>query len=305
MMSACEQSSQESCRSSAVRIAVVQGALPDDWRTIHERLNRRANRFTGFLLKSFACSATFGGVLVAGGLLAVAIAHYFPGMSPYSLSCAVILPALLAGAAAGQWSGNLFLRFYLRLDDATRRGFATRLSLARCPAEWPAYMKRWLFTGDWLSAPGYDLRLPYVRMYVRGDAPLTCREEDALWREIHGNISGDSLWEAGTNIREISYPDELPSWAKKVENGDGFTDLGERIGQAEASEWVMHLWRRASRQWPALGANDYPEKARRECFEMHSLTLADGREALIVVLRPVSFVLEMDAGTADRHEAAA
>ena len=292
-MTAYEHVGKYSTRGTALRIAVVQGALPDDWRTIHERLNRGSHGFAGFCLKCFAGLATFSGVVLVGGALAAVIAHFFPGISPYYLSCAVILPALLAGAAMGQAGGNLFLRLYYRLDDETRRGFATRLSLARCPAGWPKYLKRWLFTGDWLGSPAYDLRLPYVRIYVQGDAPLTCREEDSMWREIHGNISGDSLWEAGTNIREISYPRELPSWAKQVEKGDGFADLQKRIGQNEASQWVMHLWRRACRQWPALGANDYPEKARRECFEMHSFTLTDGREALVVVLRPVSFVMEL------------
>lgn len=274
-----------------VRIAVVQGNEPEDWRSIYNRLDRSAGM--EFLLKGFAALFTFMGIFSVAGLLAAIAFKLFPNVSPYYLSAGVILPGLLGGAALGQAGGNLFLRLRFGLDSATRRGFATRLSLARSPDAWPASVKRWLFTGDWLGSPAYDLRLPYVRIFVKGDAPRTCREEDAVWREIHGQISGDSLWEAGANIREISYPSELPAWAREVEKGDGYSDLEKRIGPDEANAWVMHLWRRACRQWPALGANDYPEKARRECFEMHSMPLSDGREALVVVLRPVTFVAEL------------
>ncbi len=212
----------------------------------------------------------------------------------YLLCSVIILPALLAGAAAGQSAGNLYLRLALGLDDATRRGFATRLSLSRCPREWPASFKRWLFTGDWLGSPAYDLRVPYARIFIEGEASLSCSDEDGLWREIHRTVSGDDLWEAGANFREISYPRQLPAWATEVEGGDGFADLQKRIGRGEAADWVMHLWRRACRQWPALGANDHPEAARRECFEMHSLVLSGGRKALVVILRPTSFVMELE-----------
>jgi hypothetical protein len=279
-----------------VRIAVVQGSAPDDWRTVYERLNNSSKQLATVLAKGSAAVAAFAGIAAVSGLLAMAILEAHPDISPHYLACAVILPGLLAGAAAAQFAGNLFLRLWFRLDDSSRRGFATRLSLGRCPADWPAFLKRWLFTGDWLGSPAYDLRLPYVRIYIEGDAPETCREEDYLWREIHGNISGDSLWEAGTNIREISYPRELPSWARQVENGDGYAELRRRIGSAAASEWISHIWRRACRQWPALRVQDYPEQARRECFEMHSVALTGGRNALVVVLRPVTFVLELEDG---------
>jgi hypothetical protein len=288
-----------------IRIAVVQGSEPDDWRDIYDRLTSSSHSLAALLLKASAAVAVFAATAAVSGALALAILHCKADISPYYLASAVILPGLLAGAASGQMAGNLFLRLWYRLGGAARRGFATRLSLARCPRDWPAYLKRWLFTGDWLGSPAYDLRFPYMRIYIEGEAPLSCREEDALWREIHGYISGDSLWEAGTNIREISYPKELPAWARQVENGDNFADLRKRIGKNAASEWVMHIWRRACRQWPALGANDYPEQARRECFEMHSVPLADGRDALVVVLRPVAFVAELEDAKQDAGHIAA
>lgn len=286
-----------------IRIAVVQGNEPEDWRRIYNRLDRSSGM--EILLKGSAALFTFFGIFSVAGVLAAIAFNLFPNVSPYYLSACVILPGLLGGAALGQTGGNLFLRLRFGMDSATRRGFATRLSLARSPDSWPVSVKRWLFTGDWLGSPAYDLRLPYVRIFVKGDAPHTCRDEDALWREIHGQISGDSLWEAGANIREISYPSELPAWAREVEKGDGYSDLEKRIGPDEANAWVMHLWRRACRQWPALGANDYPEKARRECFEMHSMPLTGGREALVVVLRPVTFVAEMTHEHREEKELAA
>ncbi len=288
-----------------LRIAVVSGAEPENWRSIYRRLNGKSRLLASFLLRSAAALATFAGMFGVAGLVAAVIVHLLPDVSPYYLAAFVALPALLSGAACGQIGGNLFLRLWYRLDDANRRGFATRLSLARSPQEWPVWMKRWLFTGDWLGTPTYDLRLPYVRIFVEGSAPVTCREEDALWREIHQNISGDSLWEAGTNIREISYPRLLPDWAHEVEKGDGYSDLKAKIGPDEASAWVRHLWRRACRQWPALGAQDYPEQARRECFEMYSLPLSGGNHALVVVLRPTTFVQELDLSAKETTGAAA
>ncbi|MCD7897773.1 MAG: hypothetical protein LUG50_14040, partial [Planctomycetaceae bacterium] len=84
-----------------------------------------------------------------------------------------------------------------------------------------------------------------------------------------------------------------------------YSDLQAKIGDAEASAWVQHLWRRACRQWPALGACDYPAEARRECFEMHQVSLHDGRDALVVVLRPSTFVLELEEETQARAGIAA
>ncbi|MCD8351533.1 MAG: hypothetical protein LUC93_13075 [Planctomycetaceae bacterium] len=302
-MAACESNTTSSHRQSGVRIAVVQGAAPDDWRRIHERINTSSKQTLMLSLAATAAGCTFAGMFGVALGIALAIIHVMPEISPYYLAAAVMLPSLLCGAAAGQAGGNLFLRFRFRLDDATRRGFATRLSLGRCPPDWPIALKRWLFTGDWLGSPAYDLRLPYARIYIAGDAPASCRDEDALWREIHGEISGDSLWEAGTNIREISYPSVLPAWSRLIEKGDGFADLQKRIGPEEASAWVLHLWRRACRQWPVLGDGDFPATARRECFEMHFLSLSGGRDALVVVLRPTAFVSE--AGAAGSEESIA
>lgn len=281
-------------RQTQLRISVVQGAEPEDWRVIYSRLNKRSQKLMTMMLKTSAAAGTFFGLFATSAALALTIYKIEPAISPHYLVAAVILPGILVGAATGQLAGNLFLKVWNRLGNSTRRGFAMRLSLGRCPLSWSVFLKRWLFTGDWLGHPAYDLRLPYLRIYIKGNAPETCREEEALWREIHKHISGEEVWEAGANIREISYPQELPGWVKDISNGDGFADLQHRIGRRAASEWVQHLWRRACRQWPSLGANDYPERARRECFEMHSLILSGGREALVVVLRPVNFVHELE-----------
>lgn len=274
------------------RIAVEQGAEPTDWQDIYERVDRRANGLAPVLVKAAAATSTFAGIFMAAAALALGISRVYPEISVYYLACFVLLPALLAGAAAGQAGGNLLFRLWFGLDDASRRGFATRLTLARAPETWPAEVRRWLFTGDWLGTPAYDLRLPYARIFVVGAAPATCREEDALWREIHDALSIDCLCEIGGNHREISYPRELPAWAKQIGRGDGFDELQKRIGADRATEWTAHLWRRAVKQWPALEAEAFPGGNRPECFELHSLNLAGGREALLVALRPANFVEE-------------
>ncbi|MCC8167559.1 MAG: hypothetical protein LIQ31_15830 [Planctomycetes bacterium] len=120
-------------RHSPVRIAVVSGAEPDDWRRIYDRLNSSRHRLTALLQRTTVAVSTFVGVIAVAGLIAVGIVHLNPEVSPYYLIGGVMLPALLAGAACGQAGGNLFLRLWFRMDDATRRGFATRLTLARCP----------------------------------------------------------------------------------------------------------------------------------------------------------------------------
>lgn len=292
-------------RRDANRIAVNHGAEPQDWQDIYNRLNDRAAKFSAFLFGGSVMGSTFFGLFAALGVLAYAARHLFPDISIHSLACLVCPPAFLVGAAAGQKGGNIFMRLWFSLSEETRRGFATRLTLGRAPAKWPATLRRWLFTGDWMTPPHFDARLPYVRIFVMGDSPATCKDEDELWREIHGEISGDTLWEAGANHREISYPRHLPSWAKNVGKGEGLDDLKSRIGDRTAVDWVTHLWRRACKQWPALNSHEYPLQARRECFEIHSLVLSDGREALVVVLRPSNLAQELAGIAGSEDELAA
>lgn len=287
-------SSPARTRSGPNRIAVASGAEPGDWQTIHDRIDSRPAKLTSTLVNVSAAAATFLGLFATIAMLASAIWWIYPDTSAYYMACFVVPPGFLVGAAAGQAGGNVFLRLWFGLDDATRRGFATRLTLGRAPGHWPGAVRRWLFSGDWLGAPACDMRLPYVRIFALGAAPATCREEDELWREIHGTISGDSTWEAGCNHREISYPQELPAWVRQVNKGDGVEALQKRIGRQAASDWVAHLWRRACRQWPALGDGSLPDAFRRDCFEIHSLALSRGREALVVVLRPTETPAEAE-----------
>ncbi len=288
---------------SSRRIAVDSGAEPGDWQTIYDRLNRRAISMASVLTKTSAAGGTFLGIFAVAGILTMIVEAIHPRVSPYYLACFVLPPALLAGAAAGQASGNLFLRAWFGLGEATRRGFAARLTLARAPAEWPSEVARWLFAGDWLETPSLDHRLPYARLFIMGSSPATCREEDELWREVHDAVSCGSLLEPGANHREISYPRQLPAWARQVGRGDGLDELATRIGAGAANEWATHLRRRASRQWPILGSGGTAGMERRECFELHSLALSGGREALLVVLRPAGFVDEAAAHGANRQAA--
>ncbi len=293
----------DSISPSSHRIAVDGGSEPGDWQAVYDRLNRRANGLAAVLVKSVAAAGTFAGIFAVAGLIAAGIQYFHPMISPYYLACFVLPPALLAGAAAGQASGNLFFRTWFGLPEASRRGFAARLTLARAPEAWPAEVRRWLFAGDWLGTPTLDLSLPYLRVFILGPAPATCGEEGELWREIHASVACDSLIEAGANHREISYPRQLPDWARRVEKGDGLAELEKRIGAGAATEWARHLWRRAGRQWPALGADEFPGRDRRDCFELHSLSLSGGREALLLILRPAGNAHEAAAREAERRAA--
>ncbi len=262
-------------RHETNRIAVDHGAEPQDWQTIYDRLNDRAAKFSSVLFGGSVMGSTFFGLFAALGVLAYTARYLFPDMSVHSLACLVCPPAFLVGAATGQKGGNIFMRLWFGLSDEPRRCFAPRRTLGRAPEGWPATLRRWLFTGDWRTPPHFDARLPYVRIFVMGDSPATCRDEDELWREIHGEISGDTLWEAGANHREISYPRHLPSWAKGVGKGEGLDEMKRRNGD------------------------------RRDCFENHSLSLADGREALGVVLRPSNLSEEFQDMVGSEDELAA
>ncbi len=289
----------------ANRIAIQNDVEPEDWQDVFEHMEKCSAAFSYFLFNSAVGVATMTGMFAVMAGLTALLAVFFPYVPQTYLACFTIPPALLAGVASGQFGGNCFLHFQFGIDQETRRGFATRLTLAHVPEDWPLQVKKWLFTGDWLKSPIYDPRLPYVRIFVSGKAPATCAEEDCLWREIHHKVSGDSLWEAGANYREISYPQQLPSWARKVEPGDGVAELDERLGQKVAREWIDHLWRRACKQWPLLGSGDYPTTARKECFETHHLYLFGNREALLVVLRPSFFAEEVQDKTLDKEDSIA
>ncbi|MDR1611985.1 MAG: hypothetical protein LBT97_04285 [Planctomycetota bacterium] len=285
----------------SAKIAIHNDVEPDDWQMLYERLQKRSNRLERILFHGFVLLSTLVGLFAAAGALACVILSACPEISSVYLACFILPPGCLLGAAMGQRGGNRFLRLWYGLDEATRRGFAARLTLARAQAQWPRSTKRWLFTGDWLTVPEYDHRLPYVRIFVSGSQPKTCKDEDALWREILGNVSGDGNWEAGANHREISYPSQLPGWARKIDAADGAGELERRIGENTARDWIGHLWRRAARQWPLLGSAEFPLHSGRRIFETHYLPLSGEREALVVVLRPAGFASETEA---DRGEAA-
>jgi hypothetical protein len=270
-------------------------------------MNKRPKWLEKAAFQTAVALSTLFGLLGTSGVLFHVVVSLYPTISSVYLACFTIPPGFLVGAALGQAGGNRFLRLWHGMNEATRRGFATRLTFARAPQSWTRATKRWLFTGDWLAAPEYDHRLPYVRIFVSGRQPASCAEEDTLWREILARLSGDAEWEAGANHREISYPSQLPGWARTIDLADGARELENRIGKTVANDWVAHLWRRAARQWPLLGAAEFPAGAKKEAFETHYLTLSKNREALIVVLRPASFAheVEMEREAADTKNIAA
>ena len=283
--------------SGAKRIAIVNDIEPGDWQDVFEVFQIRTERFSSFGFNAAVGIGTLSGLFGVVALFVSILGVFFPFVPQTYLACFVLPPGLLAGIAAGQGAGNAYMRLWFGINQATRRGFATRLTLARAPEGWPEVVTKWLFTGNWLKTPDYDARLPYVRVFVSGNAPKSCAEEDALWREIHSRVSGDGLWEAEANHRELSYPTTLPGWARLIEPGDGVHQLDIRLGRETSRQWLEHLWRRACRQWPLFGGGDYPVDARRECFEAHHLHLQGGREALMVVLRPSCFAAEVYEAT--------
>jgi hypothetical protein len=285
------------------RIAVVSGAEPADWRKLYDRIDGRPVGLTVFLANASVVVVTLGTLLAVAMCMAWGIWKIYPGIAMHVLACFVVPPAFLCAAAGGQGAGNLFFRIWFGMDNAARRGFAARLTLGNAPEQWPGMVRRWLFSGNWLGAPACDHRFPYMRIFVLGDAPATCAEEDAIWRDVHQALCGDARIESGCNHREISYPAELPKWSRHAGAGDGLDALRARIGALAADEWVAHLWSRANRQWPALGESAFPAAERRDCFEMRHLSLPGGREGLAVILRPP--VMPEAAIIAERMHAAA
>lgn len=299
-----EGMNKASNRRSA-RIAIQNDVEPEDWRDCYERVDATKPPLAKAMFHAVVGAATLVGLFVSFGAIMLLLSRLLPDISRFSMGCMLLPPAFLAGAGMGQVGGNVFLRLWLRMDPSTRRGFAMRLTLERADGAWPVFVRRWLFTGDWLAAPDFDARLPYVRIFTAGANAKTCSEEAVFWNEVLGRLAGEGAWEAGANHREISYPEKLPAWSRSIADGDGVEGVEKRLGREAAREWIGHLWRRACRQWPHLGTREYPDAARKGVFEAHYLELSQGRTALIVVLRPAHLADEVAAETVVAHSIAA
>ncbi len=69
--------------SPGIRIAVVQGSEPDDWRDIYDRLTDSSHRLVSILLKSSTALAVFIATAAVSGALALLVRRCNPDISPY------------------------------------------------------------------------------------------------------------------------------------------------------------------------------------------------------------------------------
>lgn len=212
---------------------------------------------------------------------------------PLSLSLeffalAALLPCVLGGAALSHLAGNMLLRILTGLSDKERRCLALHLPWRSTPAEWPRYLRKWMYTGDWLVEDfGSDL-LPYVRAFITGPAPESLETELDLWAELMSGTragGGGHDFEVGHSVREMACVQRLPSWAKDVMPGMTLQDLELQLGKA-GREWAMSLIRRAARRKKIFHHIDLEGDLHEVSFEFHFCEMDAGREGLLVIIRP-------------------
>jgi hypothetical protein len=201
---------------------------------------------------------------------------------------AALLPCVLGGAAISHMAGNTLLRILTGINDKERRCLALHLPWRSTPAEWPRYLRKWMYTGDWLVENfGSDL-LPYVRAFITGSAPENLESELDLWAELMSGTRTGSAghdFEVGHSVREMACVQRLPSWAKDVMPGMTLRDLELQLGKA-GREWATSLIRRAARRKKIFQHIDLQGDLHEVSFEFHFCEMDAGREGLLVIIRP-------------------
>lgn len=234
-----------------------------------------------------------GGVFFASTALLMGLAWGGFHVLPIALSVdvfvlAALLPCVLVGSAISHLAGNFFLRLLTGINDKERRCLALHLPWRSTPTEWPRYLRKWIYTGDWLVENfGGDL-LPYVRAFITGSTPCDLEEELDLWAELMSGtpfgMGGHGL-EVGHSVREMACVQRLPSWARDVMPGMTLHDLELQLGKA-GREWAVSLIRRASRRKNIFCHVDLGGDLHEVSFEFHHCEMGGGREGLMVIIRP-------------------
>ncbi len=264
--------------------AVDRPELADLLKRIDHRIPSAENVFPVAVGGSVLSVLLVGFALLQEGLVRLA-----PMTPAWILLPTALIPAALLAVAMGHLAGQWSLRGVSGLSEGERKCLALYIPHARAPEHWPRAFRNWIYGGDWLSGPGAESVFTYTRVFLVGDAPGSIEEELEIWTQIYSGVGGGLRGgvEAGHAVRELACLEKLPSWARHLEAGTTLPDLLNRLGRA-GREWAEGLLRRASVKHPAFRNEARGACSLREArFEFHYCLLRGGREALVVMIRPV------------------
>jgi hypothetical protein len=210
-----------------------------------------------------------------------------PSMHSVLVACMVWLPSLLFSAVCGHAAGNIFMKRYMGLEPSERRCLALHLPRSQAPGNWPAFLLNWIYCGDWLVENCDDELLPYVRAFITGNTPVSIDEELAIWYELMAElpIHVSRGMEVGFSVMELACLPKLPEWARTVSPGSSLADIESRLGVA-ARKWAQCLVRRAITKLPRMNEICQASRLSEISFDFHYTSLGEGREGLMVVIRP-------------------
>lgn len=261
-----------------------------DTKTI-TRILKRARR-AAWRLKWLFPPLVVGSFLSVGaglGWLGAAGARLvLPDVAPAMAWGMAALPAALLAATFTHGFGNLAIRALSGLGRQSRQCLALHLPWNRAPREWPKFFRRWIYCGDWMIESSASALTPYIRAFVTGPELRGIDDELAIWNELmQGAARGRQMesWETGHSVRELAKVDALPAWARDVTPGMGLGDMERSLGAA-GHAWAVNLLKRAAMRKRSFGRIDFAGDLHEALFEFHYCRLSQGREGLLVVIRP-------------------
>jgi hypothetical protein len=233
-------------------------------------------------------ASVVGGLLGTYALAQGVLYRLGPAMPGWLALMTAFDPSALLALAAGHLAGQWCLRAACGLSEGERKCLALYIPHTRAPHHWPGAFRNWIYGGDWLSDSRTEELFTYTRAFLVGSAPESIEEELEIWTQLYSGVGGGLRGgvEAGHAVRELACLEKLPSWARHLEPGTTLPDLLQRLGRAGRS-WAEGLLRRAAVKHPAFRAEEGGACRLAEArFEFHYCLLRNGREALVVMIRP-------------------
>lgn len=251
---------------------------------IMERAKKAAPRVArAFPVVTMATFAIVSVIVAAGIILGISAA--FPQTPAIFQVLISLLPSALLAAGVAHLSGNFVIYHLSGLNRTERRSLALHLPWNRTPVDWPVYYRRWVYCGDWLVNDLSGDLLPYVRAFVTGGMPASIEEELRIWSCFMQDSRRHLDFEIGHSVRELACVENLPGWTREITPGMNLPELEKALGRV-GHEWAVSLLRRAATRKRVFSRVDFAGDLSEALFEFHYSKFEDGREGLMVIIRP-------------------
>lgn len=251
---------------------------------VMEKAKKAARRLQLTFSIVTAMSFSLGSIAIGAGIISV-LRIYSPSMSPLLHIAVGLVPTVLLAAAFAHQFGNFYVYRLSGITLKERHSLALHLPWNRTPKEWPKCFRRWVYCGDWLIEDFSGDLLPYVRTFITGDAPTTIEEELDLWESFMAHTRKTLDFEVGHSVREMAAVESLPKWVREVTPGMNLPELERTLGKA-GHDWAVSLLKRAASRKRVFANVDIRGDLHEALFEFHYCRLPEGREGLMVILRP-------------------